>query len=310
MQLAIIGFGVSAKTNHLPVIAASDRFALAAIVDPIAEPPDPAVKAFDSVDALRRSGLQIDAVALCTPPSDRLAFIAECIDTGWHMLLEKPPVANADDLVALRALANPRGRTLFASWHSCENPAVDAAAAWLKRRPVDQLELRWLEHVDDWHPNQNWLWREHGFGVFDAGINAFSILLHILPGALSITETKLFVPKNAATPAAAQLQFALENKPVGQASLDLLHPGTPVWEISILSGRSELLLQDGGKRLSIDGQAVSIEGPGEYDRVYDKFASLIDGCQSSLETRPLELVLDALSQGKVVAAPPIDFEQV
>lgn len=225
-------------------------------------------------------------------------------------MLEKPPVATADDLVRLRKLPNPGNCSIFASWHSVENPAVDAAALWLESHPAEKLRLRWLEHVNDWHPNQSWLWREDGFGVFDPGINAFSILLHILPGALSITEAELFIPGNVATPAAAQLRFALEEKPVGLASLDLLHLGTPVWEISILSGGSELLLLDGGKHLSIDGRAVPSEGPAEYGRIYDKFAGLIDRRQSSIETRPLELVLNALNRGKVVAMPPIDFEQV
>jgi len=307
-QLAVIGLGVSARANHLPAIAASDRFELAAIVDPINTHPN--VDCFNSIAALRESNLQIDAVAVCTPPSDRVPLIDQCLEAGWHIMLEKPPVATADDLDSLRKLPNPGNRSIFASWHSVENSAVDTAALWLERHPVEKLRLRWLEHINDWHPNQNWLWRERGFGVFDAGINAFSILLHILPGTLSITEAELSIPENVATPAAAQLQFALEEKPVGQANLDLLHPGTPIWEISILSGGSELLLLDGGKRLNIDGQAVPTEGPAEYGRVYDKFTGLIDQYQSSLETRPLELALNALSQGKVAAMPPIDIEQV
>lgn len=307
-QLAIIGFGVSARSNHLPAIAASHRFDLAAIVDPVSS--DPNVPCFTSIAAMRQSNLPIDAVALCTPPLGRIALVDQCLEAGWHVLLEKPPVAKAEDMKKLDRLANPANRSIFASWHSIENPAVDAASAWLESHPVEKLHLRWLEHANDWHPNQNWLWRENGFGVFDAGINALSILHHILPGSLSITGAELSVPENAATPVAAQLQFALDGHAIGQAELDLLHAGKPVWEISILSGESELLLFDGGKRLRIDGRAVPVDGPAEYDRVYDKYADLMDRGQSRIEMRPLELVFDALAVGQTIAADPIDTQQM
>ncbi|RED16174.1 Gfo/Idh/MocA family protein [Parasphingopyxis lamellibrachiae] len=307
-QLALIGFGVSARANHLPAIADSGRFELTAIVDPVSTYAN--IDCFTSIAALQKSHLQIDAVALCTPPSDRVSLIGQCLEAGWHIMLEKPPVATANDLEKLRELPNPVDCSIFATWHSVENPAVDAAARWLERHPVHELRLRWLEHVNDWHPNQNWLWRENGFGVFDAGINAFSILDHILPGTLSISEAELFIPKNVATPATAELQFALNGRPIGLASLDLLHPGAPVWAISILSGGSELLLLDGGKRLDINGRTMPTEGTAEYERVYGKFANLIDRHQSSVETRPLELVLDALNRGKATTVAPIDIEQI
>ncbi len=307
LRLAVIGFGVSARMNHLPAIATSNTFELAAIVDPFNTNSN--VRRFESITELQQSDLRIDAVSLCMPPSDRLAHTTQCLEAGWHVLLEKPPVSTAEDLGKLHSLVSTTNCSIFATWHSAENPAVDAAAQWLESRPVERLQVTWLEHFTDWHPNQKWLWREPGFGVFDAGINAFSILSRILPDSLSAIDIELHVPKNAETPAAANLGFSLESKPIGTAKLDLLFSGKPIWEISILSGDSALLLTDGGHCLTIDGETVPTEGLSEYDRIYDRFANLIDQSQSSVETRPVELVLDILSRGKTVTVPPVDFDQ-
>ncbi len=48
-----------------------------------------------------------------------------------------------------------------------------------------------------WHPNQEWIWQAGGLGVFDPGINALSIITHILPRALFITKATLEFPENA-----------------------------------------------------------------------------------------------------------------
>ncbi len=36
------------------------------------------------------------------------------------------------------------------------------------------------EDVRRWHPGQDWIWEAGGFGVFDPGINALSILTEVL----------------------------------------------------------------------------------------------------------------------------------
>ena len=55
------------------------------------------------------------------------------------------------------------------------------AKARLKRHHVNFLKVTWKEDVRKWHPGQEWIWQPGGFGVFDPGINALSIVTKILP---------------------------------------------------------------------------------------------------------------------------------
>ncbi len=56
-----------------------------------------------------------------------------------------------------------------------------------------------------WHPNQAWIWEPGGFGVFDPGINALSILTEILPGPFTVGSARLVTPANVQTPIAAEV---------------------------------------------------------------------------------------------------------
>ena len=59
-----------------------------------------------------------------------------------------------------------------------------------------------------WHPGQAWIWEPGGFGVFDPGINALSIVTEIVPQPIFLTAARLVFPQNRAQPIAADLMFA------------------------------------------------------------------------------------------------------
>ena len=70
------------------------------------------------------------------------------------------------------------------------------------------MEIIWHEDVHKWHPGQEWIWQPGGFGVFDPGINAFSIATKIFPGGLFVKLADLSFPENAQTPIAADVAFS------------------------------------------------------------------------------------------------------
>ena len=80
------------------------------------------------------------------------------------------------------------------------------------------MAVRWHENVHKWHPGQKWIFEAGGFGVFDPGINAFSIITKIFPGAVFVREAELHVPKNAQTPIAANIELA---SPAADGALDV-----------------------------------------------------------------------------------------
>ena len=80
---------------------------------------------------------------------------------------------------------------------------------------VRELRVTWKEDVRHWHPGQAWIWEPGGFGVFDPGINALSILTRILPSPIFVQSATLAVPANRAAPIAAEIS---PRRPSGRAA--------------------------------------------------------------------------------------------
>src|SRR5687768_18284795 len=97
---------------------------------------------------------EIDAVALCTPPTARVDIARDCLAAGLHVLLEKPPAATLGEVDEIERLAADAARTLFASWHSQHAAGVAAAREALTGEPIRSLDIRWHEDVRKWHPGQ------------------------------------------------------------------------------------------------------------------------------------------------------------
>ncbi len=93
------------------------------------------------------------------------------------------------------------------------------------------MKIIWKEDVRHWHPNQEWIWAAGGLGIFDPGINALSIVTHILPRPLFITAATLEFPENRDAPIAATIAFTDANKLAVSAEFDWRQTGKQSWDI-------------------------------------------------------------------------------
>ena len=166
------------------------------------------------------------------------------------------------------------------------------------------MEIIWHEDVEKWHPGQRWIWSAGGFGVFDPGINAFSIASRIFPGDLFVHTAALAFPDSSDTPIAAEIGLA--SRRAGGAlhcSLDW-RCANEQWTIRITTeDGQEVLLQNGGARLFVDGVELTAAGDGEYPDIYRRFAELIDRRQSQVDAVPLRMVADCLLVGSRETVP-------
>jgi predicted dehydrogenase len=293
IRIGIVGVGKIARDAHVPSISANPAFVLAATASPRGELPG--VVSFASLESMLDGVPELAAVALCTPPQVRYEAARLALERGKHVLLEKPPCPSVAGLEHLSALAQTTGRTLYQTWHSQEAPAVARAVRELSGRTLERVRVTWQEDVREWHPGQRWLWEAGGFGVFDAGINALSILTRIIPEPLLARSAHFHVPANCATPIAAELTLATASGVPIEATFDFRHPGTPRWEIEISTDRGPLTLADGGATLRLEGaRAVTprVSLGGEYAAIYRRFYELIARGESEVDARPLHCVAD------------------
>ncbi len=302
-KVALVGIGKIALDQHVPAIAASTDWELAATVSRKGNVPG--IHAFTDFAAFLAERPDVPVVSLCMPPVPRFDYAEAALLAGRHVMLEKPPGATLAEVHALEALARDRGLTLFATWHSRMAHAVAPARAWLKDATIKSAHITWREDVRKWHPGQDWVFEPGGMGVFDPGINALSILTEILPKPVHLTRARLEFPENRQTPIAAQLTFSGNVT----ADFDWRQEGPQTWDIAVTTDKGELALRMGGNVLEIDGKPVAGENTimGEYPLLYARMADLVAARQSDVDLSPMVHVADAMTLGERASTAAFHF---
>ncbi len=308
-RIAIVGIGKIARDQHVPTLAASPDFELAATASRNGRVDG--IDAYTSLNDLLEARPDIPCISLCTPPHVRYADARLALEAGRHLMLEKPPGATLSEVHDLIDLAAAKGLTLYATWHSRHAPAVAAAREWLADKDITRLHISWKEDVRHWHPGQDWIWQAGGLGVFDPGINALSVLTAIYPRALHLTRAELAFPENRDTPVAAELDFFDPGGAAITAEFDWLKQGRPEWDMHIETASGAARLSEGGARLTVDG--AETQGPdapelvGEYPALYARFAELLAEGTSETDLAPMRHVADAFILGRRRSAPRFDW---
>ncbi|EJC70381.1 putative dehydrogenase [Rhizobium leguminosarum bv. viciae WSM1455] len=296
INLAIVGVGKIVRDQHLPSVAKNPDFELVATAS--RHGTVEGVKSYTTIEAMLDAEPSIDAVSLCMPPQYRYEAAYKALVAGKHVFLEKPPGATLSEVADLEALANKQGASLFASWHSRYAPGVEAAKAFLVSTTIKSVHVIWKEDVRHWHPNQEWIWQAGGLGVFDPGINALSIVTHILPRPIFITEAVLEFPENRDAPIAADIRFRNADGLPVHAEFDWRQTGKQSWDIVAETAAGQMVLAEGGAKLLIDGTLRFAEPEQEYPSLYRRFAEIIKAGKSDVDLAPLRHVADAFMLGK------------
>lgn len=302
-KIALVGIGKIARDQHVPAIYASPDWELAATVSRSGT--IDGVESHSDFAAMLAARPDIGVVSLCMPPVPRFDYAEAALLAGRHVMLEKPPGATLAEVHALQALADARGLTLYATWHSRMAQAVAPAKAWLASKSVIRAHIAWREDVRKWHPGQDWVFEPGGMGVFDPGINALSILTEILPAPVHLTGAVLEYPDNRQTPIAAGLTFSGGVT----ADFDWRQEGPQTWDILVETDAGALALRMGGNQLEINGIAASGADTimGEYPALYAQMARLVAAGASDVDLAPMVHVADAMTLGRRVVVEAFAF---
>ena len=305
LQIGLVGLGKIARDQHLPAIAAITGARLTAIASRNATMAS--VNNYQSLPQMLAAEPTLDAIILCQPPEARFEAAQLAIAAGKHVFLEKPPGATVSEVETLVALAKQHGVTLFTSWHSRFGAAVPVAKTWVAEHEITSVEILWKEDIRHWHPGQDWILQPGGFGVFDPGINALSILTEIMPEPIRLVEATLRMPSNRQAPITADLEMKTASGVPISVAFDFLQTGPQLWDIIIEASNESLRLAHGGNKLWINGSARNVGSEAEYPSMYRHFVDLIRAGKSDVDVTPLQLVADAFLRGRMIATDPFDF---
>lgn len=193
LRTAVVGFGISGRVFHAPLIEADPSYSLDVIVtaDPeraaAAAARYPQAQIIPTADALFALSADLDLVVVCTPPITHFDLAARAIAHKLHVVVDKPFVttsAHGEELAARAAEAGVQ-LTVF------QNRRWDADFLTLKKL----LEEGALGEVRSFESRFEW-WRPEGFGNWrdNASLTEGGGILHDLGAHLIDQAVQLFGP--------------------------------------------------------------------------------------------------------------------
>jgi predicted dehydrogenase len=150
LRVGVVGGGLIAQTVHLPLLdSMRDRFRLCSIADPSERVRDGlasrhgGLRAFADWRQLIEAG-GVDAVIVCSPPSNHADVVLAALDSGIHVLVEKPLCIDIADADAICERREATGLVVQVGYMKRFDPAF---AALLDSLPEDARDLRLVEVV-------------------------------------------------------------------------------------------------------------------------------------------------------------------
>ncbi|WP_353713633.1 Gfo/Idh/MocA family oxidoreductase [Arthrobacter sp. K5] len=193
IRTAVVGFGISGKVFHTPLITADPNYSLDVIVtaDPAraaeAARLYPQARIVPTPEAMFAQAGDLDLVVLGTPPHTHFDLAAAAIAHGLHVVVDKPFVptsAQAEELIALASDAGVQ-LTVF------QNRRWDADFLTLQKLLQESAlgEVRTFESRFEW-------WRPEGFGNWrdSVSLSQGGGILHDLGAHLIDQAIQLFGP--------------------------------------------------------------------------------------------------------------------
>jgi D-galactose 1-dehydrogenase len=126
LNVALVGIGKIALDQHVPALAASPDFTLAATVS--RKGSVPGIPAYDDFAAFLAAHPDVPVISLCLPPVPRYDYARRALLAGRHVMLEKPPGATLAEVMRCRRWPQARGLSSLphgtAAWPAPSPPPV------------------------------------------------------------------------------------------------------------------------------------------------------------------------------------------
>lgn len=197
IRTAVVGFGLSAKTFHLPFIQALPEFELVGLSthQPEAAAAYPGVAIYPEAEALI-ADTDAELVIITAPNVAHFPLAEQALTRGLHVVVEKPFVPTVTEGKRLMALAHLKQRVLSVYHNRRWDGDFLTLQQLLREGTLGQLHsLR--SHFDRFRPNVQARWREQpgpGAGAwYDLGSHLLDQALCLLgiPEALTAQCVKL-----------------------------------------------------------------------------------------------------------------------
>jgi predicted dehydrogenase len=204
INVAVIGFGMSAKVFHLPLISDNEEFQLTAICTSqkqLVSEKYPAISIYSSIDELIKHS-EVDLVIITTPNALHYNHTKLCLENDVHVIVEKPMTATSVEAEELVKLAEAN-KLILSVFH---NRRWDGDFLTVKKLLSNNAlgEIRLFEsNFDRFRPIVSDKWKEHpgpATGVwFDLGAHLVDQIICLFGLPVSLTARCLALRDDSKT---------------------------------------------------------------------------------------------------------------
>lgn len=202
INTAVIGYGYSAKTFHIPFIQALGEFNLAALVT---SQPDAAKQAlpdtqcYKNVDELLKDS-KVELVIITAPNALHFQLASQCIAAGKHVVVEKPfvtQIAQGQDLINQ---AKQTGKLLSVFHNRRWDGDFLSLQGLIDSEQLGEIKV-FESRFDRFRPQVRQRWREQpgeGAGIlYDLGPHLIDQALYLFGFPLAVTARCLASRQNS-----------------------------------------------------------------------------------------------------------------
>ena len=201
IKTAIVGYGFSAKTFHIPFLLAQPNFHWTHMVTghPEAVAADfSAVQCISAVEHLDAE--EIDLVVITTPNYLHFAQAKYCLEKGMHVVLEKPMVVNSLQALDLIDISKKTGKQVFVFQNRRWDGDFLTLRSILNENQIGQVK-RFTSRFDRFRPDVRERWREQpgdGAGMlWDLGPHLIDQAVALFGPPRSVTARVAILRNNA-----------------------------------------------------------------------------------------------------------------
>jgi predicted dehydrogenase len=165
---AIVGFGFIAEKGHLPAYAASDQLEIVAVADICAARRQAAAKAIPGArvyesytDFLTSEARDLDFIDITTPPYAHASIARAALESGLHVVCEKPLATTVEDARSIIEQADRSPRVLFPVENYKHAPVITAVRRVLETGLIGRVREVTLSTYRNTHARGVKEWNEH-----------------------------------------------------------------------------------------------------------------------------------------------------
>ncbi|KAK6585486.1 hypothetical protein PZA11_002213 [Diplocarpon coronariae] len=185
-NVGVVGYGMSAKVFHIPLIQVTPSFALSAIVQRTPKPKDDASKdhptttIYHLADQLFEDS-SLDIIVITTTPETHFSFARSALEAGKHVIVEKPFVPTSAEAQQLIDISSKSGKLICVYQNRRWDSDFLTVQKLIRRGTIGRV-VEFETHFDRYKPERPSTWKGT-LGMAHAGGVVYDLGTHLIDQA-------------------------------------------------------------------------------------------------------------------------------